>query len=701
MQNGDKIFHSMKKMWISIADGKIYLFGYFGDPLKLIIDLQYFSVSFEFAPSHKANNHTMTPKHQNNNQNQSNNTNSNLFSNNVIYKLYRMGYPEFHFYPCKEADIFPMKCAFLTSLRYSKRFAVFPEIEPHSISTDHEASRDKLHGSPTHHHHKNNLPHYHHQQHITPPPAKDKFDLNSLLQDLLALEVLKTKKTALKEAILYTTTTPSHKRFLQQSILSTNSSHNYANPATSPTHGGGLIPTYKSPSPLHFHSSSNDNTPTTAGKVYLTPIKSTTSNNNNPSASSSTRLAMQERGIKLKPLTIPKPYPSAQKQAKSFDLEEELLTTTSPIEEDSSLPPSKRKEFEKHLLERRNSNSNRRVTLNGLDDLEEKQREKQLKLQETRLLVENSRDDIELCHSPSVGKASSPRKNLFPSHGGETIDAPPGSPSALKRINSLRRRKSYQMMSDSPDDFPTIIEAAAPLVPVVIHEGDDLQQHPDHQQQQQHQAIAMAEKSDEMKEIMNLLHEDDDDKEGEGSRLPPLYGGGGGMTSSSEKIHKKSNHHSQSQQQSSGSKSSKITTNNNNNNNNNKSLMNATTISSINKKRDKKKINNPSPSHSSSSPSFLSSESTEDPLLMSFNETQKQIYYSILSELEKKKAFLSDEFKNKLIEQLTIEDVVVNEKYQKFGENFIEKLMMNLSEHQIKSHTFHSHHLTSELPGNF
>jgi hypothetical protein len=144
----------MKKLWIAVTEGKLYVYGHFGDALKLTIDLQFFSVAFDFAKG-----------------------------KNVVYKLSRMGYPEFHFYPTVPDAIFRMKCAFLSSLRFAKGFAISATNMP-----SNQAPFQNNHGQP--------------QSSEIPQTSTigEKFDVNYLVSDLLALEILKSKKNAYKEA---------------------------------------------------------------------------------------------------------------------------------------------------------------------------------------------------------------------------------------------------------------------------------------------------------------------------------------------------------------------------------------------------------------------------------------------------------------------------------------------------------------------
>jgi hypothetical protein len=202
----------MKKMWIAVFDGKLYLYARFGDPLKCIIDLHYFNVSFDFSSA------------TNNTQRGLNSNFSSFTKNgNIIYKLSRMGFPDFHFYPMNENDIFAMKCAFLTSLRLAKGFAVHAHSHLARSSTVKEinANKNSSNGRVTF-----QLPSKDEEEEdenetlgtarttesdssasdsssTAPSTAGNvtKFDINSLIGDLLALEILRTKRNALKEVI--------------------------------------------------------------------------------------------------------------------------------------------------------------------------------------------------------------------------------------------------------------------------------------------------------------------------------------------------------------------------------------------------------------------------------------------------------------------------------------------------------------------
>lgn len=79
----------LKRMWIAIAEGRLYAFSHFGDQLKLSFLLADFTPAYEFRDDH------------------------------VVFKLQRNGYPDFSFYPVAVGDSLRWKCALLASLRYN------------------------------------------------------------------------------------------------------------------------------------------------------------------------------------------------------------------------------------------------------------------------------------------------------------------------------------------------------------------------------------------------------------------------------------------------------------------------------------------------------------------------------------------------------------------------------------------------------
>lgn len=80
----------MKRMWIAIAEGNIYVFNHFGDQLKLIFELSLFTPAYEYKEKR------------------------------VIFKVQRNGYPDFQFHPIHMSETLRWKCAFLSSLRYHR-----------------------------------------------------------------------------------------------------------------------------------------------------------------------------------------------------------------------------------------------------------------------------------------------------------------------------------------------------------------------------------------------------------------------------------------------------------------------------------------------------------------------------------------------------------------------------------------------------
>lgn len=81
-----------RKMWIAILSGKIYVYLHFGDQLKLIVNMEYFTAS--------------TVKK----------------SNAVVYRLEKHGYPGFSFTSQTPEDSLRWKCAFICSTG-SQQFA--------------------------------------------------------------------------------------------------------------------------------------------------------------------------------------------------------------------------------------------------------------------------------------------------------------------------------------------------------------------------------------------------------------------------------------------------------------------------------------------------------------------------------------------------------------------------------------------------
>eukprot|EP01039_Chlorochromonas_danica_P003835 gene3835-4188_t len=136
--SSDSFSIPMKRIWIVIADGLLYLYNHFGDQLKLIIELSAFSYNFEY----KDHGHVL------------------------LYKIHKGGYPDFYFYTASNNDSLRWKCAFLCSVR---SFTV-------------EGGYQLLNNN---NNNNNN---------------KDRFDVVALLQDLWILESLKPNSGLVKEA---------------------------------------------------------------------------------------------------------------------------------------------------------------------------------------------------------------------------------------------------------------------------------------------------------------------------------------------------------------------------------------------------------------------------------------------------------------------------------------------------------------------
>lgn len=80
---------SMKKIWIVIAEGMLFIYSHFGDQLKVAIEIAAFTHNFEYKDYGKI----------------------------LMYKLHKAGYPDFVFYTASANDSLRWKCAFLCSVR--------------------------------------------------------------------------------------------------------------------------------------------------------------------------------------------------------------------------------------------------------------------------------------------------------------------------------------------------------------------------------------------------------------------------------------------------------------------------------------------------------------------------------------------------------------------------------------------------------
>lgn len=80
---------SMKKIWIVIAEGLLYIYSHFGDQLKVAIDISAFTYSFEYKD----------------------------YGRILLYKMHKAGYPDFLFHTTSHHDTLRWKCAFLCSVR--------------------------------------------------------------------------------------------------------------------------------------------------------------------------------------------------------------------------------------------------------------------------------------------------------------------------------------------------------------------------------------------------------------------------------------------------------------------------------------------------------------------------------------------------------------------------------------------------------
>jgi hypothetical protein len=104
----------MKKMWIAFYLEKIFIFSHYGDALKLIIDLKFLNMTYEFGKNKNKKNH-------------------------VIYKIEgnkSTGLPDFSFYPFYDHDIFVMRCSIISMVMLAKKLipfiSLFPEVIPTS-----------------------------------------------------------------------------------------------------------------------------------------------------------------------------------------------------------------------------------------------------------------------------------------------------------------------------------------------------------------------------------------------------------------------------------------------------------------------------------------------------------------------------------------------------------------------------------------
>lgn len=84
---GSSALH-LKKSWIAIADGRIYMYSHFGDSLKLRINVEHFNFY------------------------------ATVRNKNVVYILRTPDYPDLEFYTINKEEELRWKCAFLSSFRY-------------------------------------------------------------------------------------------------------------------------------------------------------------------------------------------------------------------------------------------------------------------------------------------------------------------------------------------------------------------------------------------------------------------------------------------------------------------------------------------------------------------------------------------------------------------------------------------------------
>jgi hypothetical protein len=69
--------------------------------------------------------------------------------------------------------------------------------------------------------------------------------------------------------------------------------------------------------------------------------------------------------------------------------------------------------------------------------------------------------------------------------------------------------------------------------------------------------------------------------------------------------------------------------------------------------------------------------------LKALTNAQKEYYQSITSSVEKKKEETREEIKSKLIEEITIDELATEQKYQNVGEMFIKNLITDVTEQKI------------------
>lgn len=80
----------MKRMWLVLMEGMAYVYPHFGGPLKLIINLEWFT------------------------------SGTSMKDRNIVFKLHHQSYPEFRFSAVGSEDLLRWKCAYICCMRYKQ-----------------------------------------------------------------------------------------------------------------------------------------------------------------------------------------------------------------------------------------------------------------------------------------------------------------------------------------------------------------------------------------------------------------------------------------------------------------------------------------------------------------------------------------------------------------------------------------------------
>lgn len=175
-QNGSGL--NLKKTWIAIAEGFIFVYSHFGDQMKIAVDLTYFYYSFEFK------------------------------GKNVIYHLIKPGFPPFSFHPIELSENLRWKCAFLSSSHFVKAQLQY-QSNLHAHKKEQHVANQVLEG-----HGKQELENLEAERGLLSLPDAGrggepgsgrmsgrtsgrsellKFDVDSLIADLLVMEAMRPK----------------------------------------------------------------------------------------------------------------------------------------------------------------------------------------------------------------------------------------------------------------------------------------------------------------------------------------------------------------------------------------------------------------------------------------------------------------------------------------------------------------------------